>query len=73
MAGGFISLTVRADGSVTAETHEVLGARCLDYIAVLEDLLDAQVLSSEFTADYDRAPTIATTRADVRNVEQAGE
>lgn len=49
-----IVLTVAADGTVRAETKGVLGPSCLDQIAVLEDLLDATTVTSEFTADYQR-------------------
>jgi hypothetical protein len=57
-----ITVVVAADGTVTAETHGVSGPACLDYIGVLEDLLDATTVSSAFTADYHRARgTVAAT------------
>jgi hypothetical protein len=46
---------VRRDGTVHAETIGMQGAECLDYIAVLENLLEAQTTQSAFTDDYDRA------------------
>lgn len=64
MADRFIALRVGVDGTVTAETHGVLGATCLDYIAVLEDLLEAEAADSAFTADYTR--TDAESGAPVR-------
>ena len=45
---------VRRDGSVHAETIGMHGAECLDYISVLEDLLEADTLQSAFTDDYHR-------------------
>jgi hypothetical protein len=47
-------VTIGVNGSVTAETQDVLGARCLDYISILEDLLEAETVASRYTADYAR-------------------
>jgi hypothetical protein len=43
---------VRPDGSVHAETIGMHGNECLDYIAVLENMLDAQTTDSSFTEAY---------------------
>ncbi|RUQ99076.1 DUF2997 domain-containing protein [Labedella endophytica] len=45
---------VRRDGTVHAETIGMQGAECLDYIAVLENLLEAETTESAFTDDYHR-------------------
>lgn len=45
-------VTLRADGTVGAETVGMAGSECLDYIGALEELLDAQTTTSQFTADY---------------------
>jgi hypothetical protein len=47
-------VTVAADGTVRAETHGVLGERCLDYVAILEDLIDGRTTQSSYTADWNR-------------------
>ena len=49
-----ITVRVGADGQLTAETHGVTGPKCMDYIELLENLLDAETVSSEFTEDYTR-------------------
>jgi len=49
-----IIVTVTADGTVTAETRGVLGERCLDYVAILEDLIDGRTTQSTYTADWNR-------------------
>lgn len=49
-------VTVRKDGTVHAETVGMHGEECLDYFAVLEDLLDAEVASSTYTADFASTP-----------------
>ena len=56
-----ITVKISPNGSITAETHGIHGPKCLDYIAVLEDLLDAATTSSAFTADYQ------TTNQDTAN------
>lgn len=55
MAQKQLVVQVRADGTVAAETINMQGEECLDYIAVLEDLLDAQTTASTFTAAYHQA------------------
>ncbi|MEE6257003.1 DUF2997 domain-containing protein [Plantactinospora sonchi] len=66
-----IVVTVAADGTVSAETKGILGADCLDYIAVLEELLDARVVQSAYTADHDRTTTYVSDRQELRDVDRA--
>ncbi|GIF03787.1 DUF2997 domain-containing protein [Actinoplanes siamensis] len=49
-----IVVTVSGDGQVSAETLDILGDECLDYIAVLEDLVGGAVRDSSYTADFTR-------------------
>jgi hypothetical protein len=67
VSGARIQVSIRPDGSVTAETIGVAGPACLDYIAVLEDLVAGTTVSSAFTADYHR--TDATEQAPARVVD----
>ena len=64
-----IVVTVTSEGVVSAETRGLLGDRCLDYIAVLEDLLAARTVRSAYTADYTR--TAETLLQEERDVERA--
>ncbi|SEB59524.1 Protein of unknown function [Paramicrobacterium humi] len=43
---------LRRDGTVDAETAGMHGAECMDYICALENLLEAQTMTSSFTDDY---------------------
>lgn len=43
---------LRPNGTVDAETIGMSGAECLDYIGALEQLLDAETVSSQFTDAY---------------------
>jgi hypothetical protein len=47
-----IAVTINKDGTIKAETLGIKGKSCLDYVPVLEELLDAETLQSAFTADY---------------------
>jgi Protein of unknown function (DUF2997) len=55
-----VVLRVTPTGSITAETQGILGEECLAYIAALEYLLEADTVSSAFTADYTRQATSST-------------
>ncbi len=52
-----LHVRVGVDGVVTAETRKVTGAACLDYISVLENLLEATTADSAYTANYSRTST----------------
>ena len=47
-----IAVTINRDGTIRAETLGIKGKTCLDYVPLLEDLLEAETVQSEFTADY---------------------
>lgn len=66
-----IVVTVGADGQVHAETVDILGERCLDYIAVLEDLIGGQVRHSDYTADFNRQTQDVQERNVNRDVDPA--
>lgn len=50
-----LQINVDPDGNIKAETLGIHGPKCLDYVAILEDLLDAQSVQSKFTADYTKS------------------
>jgi hypothetical protein len=47
-----VLLTVNLDGSIQAETKNILGPKCLATISQLEELLDAETMQSEYTKDF---------------------
>jgi hypothetical protein len=55
MAEKRLVVQVRRDGTVHAETFGMQGPECLDYIAVLENMLEAETAESAFTEDYHRS------------------
>jgi hypothetical protein len=66
-----IVVTVTGDGQLRAETLDILGERCLDYIAVLEQLIGGQVRDSSYTADHARDAQAAQERQLNRDVDPA--
>ena len=58
-----IAVTINKDGSIKAETLGIKGKTCLDYVPVLEELLDAETLQSAFTADYQASDEEVTEQA----------
>ncbi|GHU28059.1 hypothetical protein AGMMS50256_09320 [Betaproteobacteria bacterium] len=47
-----IKLRIFPSGEVQAETLGIRGKKCMDYIAILEQLLDAEAIDSERTSEY---------------------
>ena len=62
-----LQINVDSDGNIKAETLGIHGAKCLDYVSVLEDLLDAQSIESKFTADYTKIESEVVTDQGVSN------
>ncbi len=58
-----LHVRIEPDGTVSAETHNVTGSKCLDYIGLLEDLLVANTVQSSYTADYYLTTTAEATEA----------
>jgi hypothetical protein len=58
-----IAVTINKDGSIKAETLGIKGKTCLDYVPVLEELLDAETLQSAFTAEYQATDEEVTEQA----------
>ena len=71
MSAPQIVVRIGPDGAVTAETRNVTGAACLDYVGLLEDLLDATTVDSSYTADYTADHTADHTRTRVTQVQEA--
>jgi|694.fasta_scaffold151563_4 hypothetical protein len=62
-----LQINVDSDGNIKAETLGIHGSKCLDYVSVLEDLLDAQSVESKFTADYTKNESEIVSNQGVSN------
>ncbi|MFV2046217.1 DUF2997 domain-containing protein [Metabacillus litoralis] len=47
-----IKIKITEDGNIFAETVGIKGKECLQYIELLEELLDAESIDSGFTQEY---------------------
>lgn len=62
-----IRIEIGIDGNIKAETIGIYGPKCIDYVSVLEDLLEAQAIHSNFNDDYTKNEEISTDEQGVRN------
>ena len=47
-----ITIQIFADGRVQASTHGIKGKKCVEYIRVLEAILEAQTVDSNYKPEY---------------------
>ena len=52
MAKKQIEIRIYKDGTIQSETHGIKGRKCMDYMEVLQELLQARITDSEFTPEY---------------------
>jgi hypothetical protein len=56
-----IKLQIFPDGQVKADVVGFRGKKCADYISVLEQLLDAETIDSEWTSEYHLEESLLST------------
>ncbi|WP_462410815.1 DUF2997 domain-containing protein [Neobacillus sp. Marseille-QA0830] len=47
-----LRIQIFQDGHIQAEVQGVKGKKCTDYISLLEELLGAETIESEYTPEY---------------------
>ncbi|WHZ02744.1 DUF2997 domain-containing protein [Neobacillus sp. YX16] len=47
-----LRIQIFQDGQIQAEVLGVKGKKCTDYISLLEELLEAEIIESEYTSEY---------------------
>jgi hypothetical protein len=47
-----LRIQIFQDGQIQAEVLGVKGKKCTDYISLLEELLEAEIIDSEYTSEY---------------------
>jgi hypothetical protein len=47
-----IQIQIFPDGRIQAETQGIKGKKCIEYIGVLEEILGAEAVDSEYTSEY---------------------
>ncbi|UTR13185.1 DUF2997 domain-containing protein [Salipaludibacillus sp. LMS25] len=53
-----LRIEITPDGKINAKTLGMTGDECLQYVTLLENLLDAEAIDSEFTEDYYQTTSI---------------
>ncbi|MEF9953097.1 DUF2997 domain-containing protein [Clostridium sp.] len=49
---GKLKLRIYADGRVKADIQGIKGKKCTNYIKMIEELLEAEAVDSEYTSEY---------------------
>ncbi len=47
-----INIRIFPDGTVQAEVEGIKGKKCTDYIKIIEELLEAETVDSDYTSEY---------------------
>ncbi len=47
-----IKIQIFPDGTIQAEVQGIKGKRCTDYIGILEDILEAKTIDSDYTPEF---------------------
>jgi hypothetical protein len=47
-----LRIQIFQDGQIQAEVLGVKGKKCTDYISLLEELLEAEIIESDYTSEY---------------------
>jgi len=58
-----VKIEIGIDGKIKAETLGIKGKKCLDFIQILEQMLDAETVDSEYTEEY--LETNVTTSSEI--------
>lgn len=53
-----INIRIFPDGKVQAEVEGVKGKNCTDYIKIIEEILKAETVDSEYTPEYYESESI---------------
>ncbi|MBN1044355.1 DUF2997 domain-containing protein [Clostridium botulinum] len=62
--GKKIQLRIYPDGTIQANVEGVKGKKCTDYIKIIEDILVAEVIDSEYTPEYYESEKIEINEED---------
>lgn len=47
-----VRVQIFPDGRIQAKTEGIKGRKCTEYIRILEEILEAETVESEYTAEY---------------------
>lgn len=67
-----IKLRIFPDGHVQADVVGFRGKKCADYISILEEMLDAEAIDSERTAEYFLQDSEVVTDQNISQLQTTG-
>lgn len=70
MSSKQIRVRIYPDGKIEADVLGIKGKGCTDYISILEQLLDAETVDSEYTAEYYESEQAVTQQNQSHSLEQ---
>lgn len=47
-----VKIEIFSDGTIQAETKGIKGKKCMDYMRILEEILEAETVDSNHTPEY---------------------
>lgn len=53
-----IKIEIFSDGTIQAETQGIKGKKCMDYIKILEEILEAKTTDSGYTPEYNEKENV---------------
>jgi len=65
-----IEIEIKNDGTILAETIGIKGRKCIDYIELLEEILEAEAVDSDFKPEYYEKETIRDTTMTKQNIKK---
>ena len=64
-----IKIKIFPDGQVQATANGIKGKSCTNYIRILEEILDAETIESEYTPEYHESEILFTEQNEEQKIE----
>ncbi|MGX6443805.1 DUF2997 domain-containing protein [Neobacillus sp. K501] len=68
-----MKIQIFQDGQIQAEVLGIKGKKCTDYISILEELLEAETIDSEYTPEYFESEELELSELNKLNQKAKGE
>lgn len=65
-----VKIQIFSDGSIQAEIEGIKGKRCTDYIKILEELLDAKTIDSDYNSEFYEIENIKLTETQKQQIKR---
>jgi len=65
-----VKIRIKPDGTIEAETQGIKGKACTDYIKILEEMLEAKTVESEYTSEFYEQEQVMINQQQVNTIKQ---